>query len=287
MWQALRGQLQTVLSTSPNIYVPSGNIFIDTPPSDLIGNLARGNGPYVHIFDLKTARPATRWPVVNITQTHVATGLISTCSETQLVWGGSQTITLSGPILPGDAVSCILQGSLQTFSVCVTAGDTDTLDTLATALALAISTELGPTVDNILVPWTTATAAGAVVTIQNITNANFGLFSFTGNNGVQITEWGRFIRGTGITLWTQTQAQRDLIAPLIHSYIMQTQNAFGFQCPDGTWNRLMYNNDMPGRDDKNNDVYRWNFLVDVEMGVTTQDILYQILGTTIVKVVSY
>jgi hypothetical protein len=269
--------------------VPAANIFIDAPPSDLLGNLARGGGPFIDIFDLKLSRNTTRWPAIHVTQEQVLTGLVSTVSGKYLPLGASQTITLSGPLVVGDAVSCILQGGVNTNSACVSAIAGDTLDTLAAKLAAAINTPPPappPTIIN-LSNWVTATASGAIVTIQNIINTNFNLFSFTGNNGATITEWARYNRGTGIVLWTATQPQRDLIAPIIASTLGQLQNQFGFQCPDSTWVRVMMNSDIPGRDDQNNDIWRWVFMIDMEMGVTTQDVLYEILGTTIQKFVGY
>lgn len=285
-WAALRVILQGALSPS---LVPAANIFIDAPPSDLLGNLARGGGPFIDIFDLKLSRNTTRWPAIHVTQEQVLTGLVSTVSGKYLPLGASQTITLSGPLVVGDAVSCILQGGVNTNSACVSAIAGDTLDTLAAKLAAAINTPPPappPTIIN-LSNWVTATASGAIVTIQNIINTNFNLFSFTGNNGATITEWARYNRGTGIVLWTATQPQRDLIAPIIASTLGQLQNQFGFQCPDSTWVRVMMNSDIPGRDDQNNDIWRWVFMIDMEMGVTTQDVLYEILGTTIQKFVGY
>jgi len=282
VWKSLRGELDSVLNVGAPPLVAADQIFIDNPPSERLAMLGNGKqpAPCVALFDLKFSRNATRWPAIQ-GQTVVDSEVTAELSNELLPEGTSQTITVTHAAIVGDCITVMFQNQTRALSASATFSATATVDQAASALADAVNNSPD------LVSWVNAVAVGPVVTINNIGAYSLSLGVETGNSGQVVTELARIIRPCQIVLWTKTIAERDLISPIIYAKLARMQNRFGFKQNDNTVTRLTLNSDLAGRDDKNPNVYRWIWIVDLEIGITTVDAVAQILGFKLTKNLSY
>lgn len=274
VWNAILSQLQTATTGLVVDGCPLAvSCCIDWPTVQVIQNVARG-GALVSVFDRGNAKNTTRWPKYTAAPLVVnPTGITTALSSSVLTGEGSVTITLGGTVNVNDAVSAILvDGLASSFDVArAVAGDTPS--TMATKLASAIN------VDATASKWVTASAAGVVVTITSKLAVGLKVASNVGNTGYRLREIGRVCRDLQITVWTQREEAREAVGDTIETLLYTLQSQFGVQLADGTWARVLPTNDVNSKDTALQDVYRRDFLVDVEYGITEQDETWAVLGS--------
>ncbi len=137
--------------------------------------------------------------------------------------------------------------------------NTDTLATIATALAALIAVDLAGTV-----------AAGGVITLPasaNITAARVGI------TGTLIREIRRQERVFQITVWAGTPAQRDVIGAVLDVALAATEF---LTMPDGYGARLIYRNSHVNDGLQKAKLYRRDFQYSVEYATTQTEIDTQI-----------
>jgi hypothetical protein len=233
----------------------------------------------ISVYDRKVGRNATRWSQSIVSTTVVPATLMSAVEAPAAVApSGSTTITLSGVPTIGDGVSAVAQtaaapGSIGPVMAAVVAQAVadDTASSMASKLAAAVNA------DATLSTWFRATAAGPVVTMTNRLGVQATLASYTGNGGSQVVEIGRRDRQIQVACWVPTLEARDALVRPLETLFAQLNLEF-MTLPDGTSVQVMYETDYDLDDDTLSDVYRHDFLVDVEYPVTSIDQLFAIIA---------
>lgn len=264
----------------------------DFPPIKVLMSAVQKSTAVVSVFDRKLSRNTTRWAPLQIGGTVTPATLVSMASQSVIPAGGTATITLSGTITPGDAVSCVLANgsasgiptAVQTplWAVTTTGTASSTLATMAAALAAAVNA------DATLSTWASATAVGTVVTLMSLASGTLGLRSLTGNGGTSIMEIGRRSRELQVITWANTIEKRDTVGDAISAMVEQMEVYYGaysngLPLPDGTGGRVIVANDYMLDDATPSDTYRRDILVSVDYPITTIDALYEVLMPPLVQ----
>lgn len=202
-------------------------------------------------------------------------GIASVINKTTIEPGETATITLSiadgqTAVLNKDAVSLVIryQGQIEgAVGIAVTG---DTLSTLAAKLA----TDIGAELQNI-----SASSSGAVVTITNNKSARLKLESYTGNVGYSYKELARESAQIQIVCWCGSFTIRRAVADILEVELARLRASRGFAVPTGEPVRVLGVNKftMPNDKDISADVYRRDFLIDVEYGITAVDEMWSVL----------
>lgn len=173
---------------------------------------------------------------------------LNTASMTLTVNG--QQITLAGTI-PGSGnphtLSVLVNGQPYVYQVLVT----DTLATAAAALAALIAAG---------VPGTTA--ASGVITVAAAGRIGAAVVGVTGTS---IREIRRQERNFQITIWADTPAHRDLIAPVVDKALAALRF---ITLADGTAGRLIYRNSIVSDMLQKARLYRRDLVYSVEYATT-------------------
>lgn len=152
-------------------------------------------------------------------------------------------VTIGGTIKAGEAAT--IKVNYQPYSYAIQA--TDTVDTIATALAA-------------LIPH--ATVNGAVITITEV----FDLEAAISVPVVVQQEIGRQAQVFMVTAWNPTPAVRDSICKAIELSFKQQPRIV---MPDNTWARLLYRGTIEQDTLQKQRIYRRNLLYEVEYALTT------------------
>jgi hypothetical protein len=258
----------------------------DWPSINVLQNVANGtSGPVVAVFDRRVGKNSTRWSPFTydqvVTPAALTTALVPVSGAVAPL--GTCTIDLGGTPGVGDAVSCVVTNQALVVNVdgvlgpimaaqVVSAIAGDTASTMATKLAAAING------DATLGTWLTAVAAGPVVTLTSlVAGAPLLVASFAGNGGTQQRELGRRDRQFSITCWVATLEARRAVVDAIAVLIANLQIVF-LTAADGSPVQVLFGNDFDLDDNTLEDVYRHDFLVHVDYGITTTDQLYAVLA---------
>jgi hypothetical protein len=258
----------------------------DWPSINVLQNVANGtSGPVVAVFDRRVGKNSTRWSPFIYNQVTTAATLTTAVVPASGVVAplGACTIDLGGTPGVADAVSCVVTNRALVVSLDGVLGPTmaaqvvsaiagDTASTMAAKLAAAING------DATLGTWLSAVAAGPVVTLTSlVAGAPLLVQSFAGNGGSQTRELGRRDRQFSITVWVATLEARRVIVDAIAALIANLQVVF-LTAADGAPVQVLFGNDFDLDDNTLEDVYRHDFLVHVDYGVTTTDQLYAVLA---------
>ena len=238
----------------------------------------------IGVYDRQVSKNVTRWKPYSISETTTpATLRTSVGSHNALLPGESVDITLSATVTPGDAVSAVLtsyttQPRTMTAAVAI-GGASDTPTTMALALANAVNAALAP---GFLGPpasaFAAASALGPVVTLTNTTNSLLLVESYTGNGATTLDEVGRRMRQIQITTWSPTEEIRAAVTDPIDVMLAQAEMNFGWTLADGSVVRVCPESDFYLEDDSLADVYRRDFIVQIEYPVTAVEELYAVLA---------
>lgn len=248
----------------------------------------------VAIYDRHSSHDSTRWiPSVSAT-TVVTTSLVATPSQVYVPGFATTSITYSGSITLGDAVSLV------TFSRTVAVTDPgdgsvnwtpasavvysllprDQLVTIPAALA-ALSNA-----DPIMSQQIFCTAADNVLTITSLIPSEITLRSLTGNGGTLTTEIARRKREMEIIVWAPSPEIRSLVSDPIEDLIAQIETfrghsgefTQGLTLPDQSGARVLYVNDQLHEEAVMSDTFRRDLIFAVDYGITTTDQLYSVLA---------
>jgi hypothetical protein len=273
VWNSLLSQLKTattgllVLGNSAPVQCQ-----IDWPSVGAIQNIARG-GVLVSLFDRGESKVTTRWLKFRATPLNInPTGITTRLSMSLIPGTETATITLGGIVNANDAVSAVVQSGPTTLMAVAIATGADTPTTMATKLATAINEA------ETLNTWITASVSGSVVTIINNLAVTLKAASNVGNTATRQVEVGRVKRDVQITVWTQIEEAREVIGDVIELLLYQLQTNFGVALADGTYARVVITGDHHSKDTALQDVYRRDFFIDVEYGVTYEEQAWAVLG---------
>ncbi len=251
---------------------PALTIGYGWPSESTVMRVATGEvGPLASVYDEGVPRNTTRWhPIPAIADSVVTAGLAAALSAA--VTSTTATVTLSGTPKAND---CVAVGGFNTplaaQAASYTANATDTLDTIAAGLAAAI---------NAAMTVVTASASGAVVTLTAVGTVSLSVG--VANQGTKTTEFKRVERRVRVVLWTPSEATRQSYGDPIDSQLARLYAGYGFQTVAGDWVRLAYQSDQYVEQEQLRDIYRRDFRLTLEYGVTGQDVLYPVLSTELV-----
>jgi hypothetical protein len=275
---ALQGLL-TALTPSWGTPSPAVKSGIGWPGQQLIQGVAQGGYTLVAIFDAGDgAKNSTRWAGYTAGSLDVQPpdpGFTAALSAALLPTSGSVTVTLSGSPNVNDAVVFAAQPLLGAAALAnAVAGSSDTLDTLATALAVSITASgLG----------LSATATGAVVTVTaDSATPLCALTAATGNVGSRTQETKRMTRHVRVIVWANTEPVREAIGNAVDGAIGVLDNVGGFylsSSPLGDWVHVHSEGDLMV-EEQLADIFRWDFRVALEYGTLAVEALYPVLGTS-------
>lgn len=277
MMDGLQAQIVTALSTVPGLVLtgPGQNVLVASgwPSIERLQAVPVSQISVINIYDHGQSKCTTRWMPCLSNEIDTPNNLTSTFDRTIINPGQSATFTLSSttdPVTTGNAVSMLVSGGLMYAGEAVSAGSTDTLATMCTNLAAILG------VNTQLVGWATFVASGATIVVTNITTVPLSLQSYTGSFSTYQMEVHREVRSLQVNLWAPDDPTRSLIGEVLNSLFATLTVHFGFQV--GTeWVRVVYDGDMLLEDDIMRDVYRWMFLLSVELGTTMNELVYSVL----------
>lgn len=277
-WRNMLSAVVTDLKTVIGTQSPSYTIAVGWPPLALLQGVATaGANSVISVYDQGPARDTTRWMPFILGNVIVPTAGITTVIANPFIGpSASTTLTITGTpsFADGDAASFILgQGLLGNTNAGVVyiTHSADTLNTFTAGLAAAITAAFSAKV--------TATAVANVITITNITSGNLTLSSNVGAGATLQQEVRRAMRSVGIHVWAQTPTIRDTLGDIIEGRLATLQATFGYNFSDGTWGRVTFQSDVNIEDDILQDVYRRDFIIGIDYGVTVADQVYTVLLT--------
>ena len=267
---------ESIASTLAQVAVGGTPVTVTTaigwPPIKVLHEIVRqpGINAAIGIYDMKSTKNVTRWAPTVLSQTMNLAGVIATLGNITL----PTVLTLSGAVIPGDAIglTVCLGGANSAGAVAVLAG-TETLTAAAVEVVAAIAA------DPIMGPAVNATAVGNTVILSAVDGYPHFVVAATGNVGVQVTEVGRRQRDMQVVIWTGTELARQAVTDPIETLIANLESSGDWmQLPDGTQGRMTFIDDYYIETGSPVDLYRRDFHVEVEYGVTTLDPLYTVLA---------
>lgn len=283
---------KTVSSVTQGLLIFGAPVVVEVgkewPPVKTIQQSVKMRPPraLVTVFDRKHSVNTTRWiPSTSVISTPT-TQLASSPTSQILLPGLSGSVTLSGQITAGDAVSLILRNRLA-MSKDVADGTTITEPVLSAVASAGM--DLSSTADALAAAGTedlsslaTVTAAGSVVTVTNVSPGALTLLSYTGNVGTRTMEIGRRTRDMQVVIWAPNPEIRDTVMDPVSAAVSMMEVDLppyigGLALPDGTLGRVRSVNDFLVEDAMLSDVYRRDLILTVEHGVTVQDQLWSVL----------
>jgi hypothetical protein len=268
---ALKSQIEAALATSG---VANITTCLYYPTDDMVKAVAQDGGSplvaiYLRMSNFKTVSMRYRRQV-----TDNACGISSTLTDTFL---GPSDLELTLSFAEGqtavqvdDAVSFFVRNGDYQAGASAQAVGGDTLQTLATKLAAAITTNLAN--QDI-----SASANGAVVTISNAGTNAFYIASNTGNvsTAEEAVQWA--YRNYQIIAYTADLDDREAIQGTLEDFLSGLQDGYGFSLTSGEAIRVRSTSSRSGDADVLKDVYRDDFMLNLEHAVDRQSTLYDIL----------
>ena len=242
------------------------------PPIKVLHDIVRqpGLSAAVGIYDMKSASNVTRWSPTVVSQVMPAAGVTAMLANITL----PTTLTIGGSVNDGDAIGvtvCLGGGNSGGAVAVIPAGTT--LSGVASLIASTIAADpiLGPTV--------IATATGPQVTLTAVDGFPHFVTAATGSVGTQVTEVGRRNRDLQVVVWTGSEPSRQAATDPIEALIASLESSGTWlQLPDGTQGRVKSMNDYYIESGSPADLYRRDFHIQVEYGVTTLDPIYSVLA---------
>jgi hypothetical protein len=268
-WLGIMQQISADLKTIIGTQTPAVAIGIGWPPVETLQGVGQGDGNLITVFDRNPARDSTRWMPFYTGNMVVPDASITTVlGVPQVAAGHTTTLTVTGTpsFANGDAASLNVNGA----GIVYITVSNDTLNSFTAALAAAINTAFTGVV--------TASASANVITLTNVSSLSVNLTSLTGAGGNILLEVERKARSVQVVVWANTMEQRETIAGLIESRFADLQSQFGYTFSDGTMARLTVHSDVNRDDNLLQNVYRRDFVIGLDYGVTVADKVYSVLA---------
>lgn len=275
VWNGIQAALTSEFAL-PLRPTPVPVIFIDEPSNQQLAQETKcgdASQPLISIFDTKESVKTTRWMPFRQSQVQPVTGITTTVSGKILAVSGTQTITIAGSILVNDAISAVVSNGLNTQAAVAKATNLDTTTTLATKLAAAVNAN---SLMNTLV---SATSTGAVVTITNLSPLSFAFHSKVGNVGVLKMQYGTAKRLIMVTVYANSPDARDMYGQVVMNWAAKYESRYGIQLANGEWIKIEFSGDLPGKDLRMQDLFRWDLALTVEHAITYEELIYTVIAT--------
>lgn len=220
----------------------------------------------------------TRWQSHAVERNEVTTAIVATLSGDVINPSDSVDLTLSlasgaVAVKENDAVGVPIQLGHDENGASAKAAAGDSLSDLAIKLRDAINSKTS------LNPWVSATASGPVVTITNVTSDSSGLKvqAHTGNRATDLYEVARLARGIDICTFHNSPQARRVTGEVLESVIGKWQSNFGLVDANGYSLRVWWIGDRSTDKDVQKNIYRRDFSLLIEYGVTAEEELFSVL----------
>ena len=269
-WRQVYSGLQSAVSGALTGVTPAPQVGIGYPPVTAFQNAGRtGAPPIVSVYDRGVSRDTTRWiPKLAVPEVITAASITQSLSNPIIVPGGASTITFGNTAIAQDAWGLVTQGGVSGV-VTYVAASAETADAFASGVATALSGAFGSF---------GVSVSGAVVTIVNNSTKDVLIQSNVGNVSSSMIEVHRTKREGQIIVAANTPDNRDALADPIDTLLAQMEVDFGYQLSDGTWVRLWSQGDISLEDNIQHNVFRRDFVVTLEYGVTYLETGYSVLA---------
>lgn len=296
---AVQGQVSLVTSHVSYNQIPiEVQVGIRWPPVHTLQQMVkmRPPGALISVFDRKSAHDSTRWIPSIVAMTVLPSTLMAAPQSQTIPPGATGTITITGPVSPGDAISLVLVSrSSSTLAVdnatlfSPTSVLVEIISPLSTASASDVAAQMAAAVAADSVGpglWSTVTASGPVLSITNTTGSFINVTSNTGSGATQTTEIARRKRDIQITMWAPNDEIGNVVADPVERMIAQIETfggesgeyTAGLALSDGSSARVQMVNDFMTDDAVLSDTYRRDMILSADYGVTTIDALYTVLA---------
>jgi len=91
------------------------------------------------------------------------------------------------------------------------------------------------------------------------------------------------MRQVQITSWANSPDLRDTVCDPVELAFSEQQVYFGSQFPDGTWARILLENDVSVEEDTLQDVFRRDFIIGCEYGIVQPSVTYPVTVTQLLQ----
>jgi hypothetical protein len=269
-WRQVYSGLQGAVASALSGVTPAAHVGIGYPPVTAFQNAGRTGGPpVVSIYDRGVAKDTTRWlPKQAVPETITAASITAALSNPYTAAGATFTLTFGNTAIANDAWGMTVRGGANG-PITYVASAAETADAFATGVGSAISgafSNLGVSV------------SGAVVTVTNNSGAGIAVTSAVGNVVSRMIEVHRTRREAQIIVASNTPDNRDALADPIDVLLGQYEVDFGYQLADDTWVRVWSQGDISLEDNIQHNVFRRDFIVSLEYGVTYLESGYSVLA---------
>jgi hypothetical protein len=245
------------------------------PPMPKLQAIPQSQDVLVSVFDRGVSLNTTRWPIIpasNDIASATGVSVVASANASPLLGGQTLVITCSGTPLVND--TAVLQFGTGSGNVLggYTAVGGDTLSTFVTAWTAAIATSLAGLA--------TVTRIGSIISVTNTSAAQQYCTVNAANLATRNTEYNRLSRHIAVSFFCPTEIVRQAVTDPFESQLAQSRNGYGFQLANTEWVRLMYERDIYIEDQQLQGVFRRDFFMECEYGITGLAIVYPVLGTT-------
>lgn len=267
VWQELKSQITTAIAGTNTLLnnpaiLPAPNVGIDWPAVETLQSLSVNQPPVISIFDRGVERNITRAiPLLNVLPpTGPTPGAIITVNDTYLPPEASITLTGSSIPVVNDAFCLTLisgiGGSNQLYADYIALA-TDTLSSALTAFTAKIN----------LLDGIVASLSGSVITVTNNNPAIYTVRSEISNIATVYEEGYRWNRNVQVTLWTRNYQDRNRYGDVLEQLFSQLEVNYGFLTSDSSACRVMYVDDLMHKDSQLQDIYRRDFMLQINYPV--------------------
>lgn len=282
-WRDVQNLISSIASGALEAAGVPGTVAVGYPPVRALQNIARA-GVLLSVYDHGLAPDKTRWmPFPALPSVPITPGL-TLVGPASISAASAGTLTLSGNPIPEDtlAISILGNGSLQGAafteplsgsldSFCQ--GFVDNFNTNALTSYGSVSQGISGMVASYL-------GSGEISLQNNRTTAVSVTLKLT--NGSYVSrEIRRVLRQIQITAWANSPNLRDQVCDPLEQAFSEQQIYFGSQFPDGTWGRILLEEDISIEDNTLQDVFRRDFIIGCEYGILQNTVDYPVAVTQV------
>ena len=278
VFAGLQAQVQSALSG----LVPGEQIVIGYPPTVVLQNTGQlaatnqifngNNGPLVMIYDRGAATDVTRWMPRAVAQTPPpAPAVTYTVSQTFVPPNGTSTVTFDTGANADDAIGLSIYGRIETMAgVTYSAISAETSAVFASGFATAVNT----TVPSLL----SASVSGSQVTLTNVSGYAFNMQFASGNLGSELFEVHRTKRKAHIIMLANSPENLDTFGEPLSQALANLEITYGYELADTTWVQVINTGDLCIWNNALHNIFRRDWLLDLEYGVTLPLVEYPVLA---------
>jgi hypothetical protein len=278
VWQGLENQISTAMAGTNSIVnnsaiLPAPVIGVDWPPVNALQAVATGASvPIITIFDRGVEKNQTK--AINLfyalPPTPPTPGAAIALNTTYLPPGETVTLTGSGTPAVNDA-----------FCFTLISGSTEQTQVMAEYIVSTPGTSLATALTNFTAQINTLSDISAVLSVDTITVTNntqsiYTVRSEVTGKGYYTQEGFRWLRDVQVVLWTNSPQARGKYGDVLEQLFSQLELNYGFIASDQSACRVLYTDDLVHKDSQLKDIFRRDFMLQIDYPVLHQAPAYPI-----------